>query len=288
MRTLHIKKESSFLNCGIDDDLIIEYIELIENSPWTLTDKYSTMIFVMSGELLFSLNEYKNQLIGEGKAIMIPISYKFSAITKQNCTLITIRIPESTHFGKSFALESLLSTKSSQYKYNLSYLDINEMLWMYLNNLQLYLTKGIQCTHLLELKIKELFFIFQVFYSKEKLLDFFYLHLSTDISFRDLVYKNYAKAKTAQDLAFLMNYSSSGFHKHFKKVFGMPAYQWILEKRSRIILYEISESEKSFKEISEEYGFNSPAHFNDFCKNKLGSAPGTIRKESSKRIMVKI
>ncbi|MBD8346729.1 helix-turn-helix domain-containing protein [Dysgonomonas sp. HGC4] len=282
MRTLHLEKGSFLLNNGAGDDLIIEYIELIENSTWTLSDKYSTMIFVMNGELLFSFNEYKNQLIGEGKALMIPTSYKFSAVTKQNCTLITIKIPESIHFDRSFALESLLSTKSSEYTYNLSYLDINEMLWMYLNNLQSYLTKGIQCAHLLELKIKELFFIFQAFYSKEKLLDFFYLHLSTDISFRDLVYKNYAKAKTAQDLAFLMNYSSSGFHKHFKKVFGMPAYQWILQKRSKIILYEISESKKSFKEISEEYGFNSPAHFNDFCKNKLGSSPGTIRKESLK------
>lgn len=282
MRTLHLEKGSFLLNNGVGDDLIIEYIELIENSTWTLSDKYSTMIFVMNGELLFSFNEYKNQLIGEGKSLMIPTSYKFSAVTKQNCTLITIKIPESIHFDRSFALESLLSTKSSEYTYSLSYLDINEMLWMYLNNLQSYLIKGIQSAHLLELKIKELFFIFQVFYSKEKLLDFFYLHLSTDISFRDLVYKNYAKAKTAQDLAFLMNYSSSGFHKHFKKVFGMPAYQWILQKRSKIILYEISESKKSFKEISEEYGFNSPAHFNDFCKNKLGSSPGTIRKESLK------
>lgn len=282
MRTLHLEKGSFLLNNGVGDDLIIEYIELIENSTWTLSDKYSTMIFVMNGELLFSFNEYKNQLIGEGKALMIPTSYKFSALTKQNCTLITIKIPESIHFDRSFALESLLSTKSSEYTYSLSYLDINEMLWMYLNNLQSYLIKGIKSAHLLELKIKELFFIFQVFYSKEKLLDFFYLHLSTDISFRDLVYKNYAKAKTAQDLAFLMNYSSSGFHKHFKKVFGMPAYQWILQKRSKIILYEISESKKSFKEISEEYGFNSPAHFNDFCKNKLGSCPGTIRKESLK------
>ncbi|MBF0577228.1 helix-turn-helix domain-containing protein [Dysgonomonas sp. GY617] len=282
MRTLHLEKGSFLLNNGAGDDLIIEYIELIENSTWTLSDKYSTMIFVMNGELLFSFNEYKNQLIGEGKALMIPTSYKFSAVTKQNCTLITIKIPESIHFDRSFALESLLSTKSSEYTYNLSYLDINEMLWMYLINLQSYLTKGIQCAHLLELKIKELFFIFQTFYSKEKLLDFFYLHLSTDISFRDLVYKNYSKAKTAQELAFLMNYSSSGFHKHFKKVFGMPAYQWILEKRSKIILYEISKSKKSFKEISEEYGFNSPAHFNDFCKNKLGSSPGTIRKESIK------
>lgn len=282
MGTLYLEKDPFCLNCEKDNDLIIEYIELMEDNPWTLTDKYSTMIFVMNGELLFSFSEYKNYLIGKGKALMIPINHKFSAITKQSSTLITIRIPEHIRFCHCFALESLLSIKSNEYIYNLSYLDINEMLWMYLHNLQSYLTNGVKCFHLLELKTKELFFIFKAFYPKEKLLDFFYLHLSKDISFSDLVYKNYPKAKTAQELASLMNYSSSGFHKHFKRVFGMPAYQWILEKRSRNILYEISESKKTFKEISEEYGFNSPAHFNDFCKNKLGSSPGTIRKEYSK------
>ena len=79
----------------------------------------------------------------------------------------------------------------------------------------------------------------------------------------------------------MTHYSLSGFQKRFKKVFGVSAYHWMKDVRSKSIYHQINSTEKSFKEISDEYGFSSPSHFNDFCKVHFGTTPGRIRRKKA-------
>jgi AraC-like DNA-binding protein len=109
--------------------------------------------------------------------------------------------------------------------------------------------------------------------------------LSNNIVFSNLIYQNYGSAKNIGELAEITNYSMSGFKKKFAKVFGVSPAVWVKREKAKKIYYEINCSLKTFKEISNEYNFSSPAQFNKFCKKMYNMPPGTLRKNNKKNIL---
>jgi AraC-like DNA-binding protein len=51
------------------------------------------------------------------------------------------------------------------------------------------------------------------------------------------------------------------------------------EQRAKKIYHEIICTKKTFTELAMEFEFSSPAHFNDFCKQYFGDAPGRMRRK---------
>jgi AraC-like DNA-binding protein len=127
--------------------------------------------------------------------------------------------------------------------------------------------------------MKELFFLLRAYNTKEDLADFFSPLLTDDMDFYNFVLNNYQSIKTVKELAFLADYSLTGFEKRFKKVFGMSAHQWMKNQLSSSLYHEISCSRKSFTEISDMFGFSSSAHLSNFCKAVFGATPSAIRRE---------
>lgn len=213
--------------------------------------------------------------------MVLPAGNNFEATAKQNASILIFRIRAKLELCDAYSIEKLKAEfhESDEFK-DIGYLDVDERLTGYLASVTTYIKDGLRCYYLFLIKLKELFFLLRAYYPKDELYHFFYPIISNDTTFSDLVLKNHHKAKTVQELANLVNYSLSGFQKKFKKVFGVPAYQWMNEQRSKSILHEINTNKKSFKEISFEYGFSSPSHFNDFCKINFGDTPGKIRKKS--------
>jgi AraC-like DNA-binding protein len=209
--------------------------------------------------------------------MLIPSGNDISAQGEDDCELILMRLHGAKQLCDCFPLDKLLSEKTPNFKPNLYYLDINERMDTFLSFLDTCMSDGLRCIYYFELKIKEFYFLLRAYYKKEDLLGFFYPLLSYDIPFSDMILNNHYKVRTVQELAELTHYSLSGFQKHFKKVFGVSAYHWMKDERSKVIFHQINCTNKSFKVISEEYGFSSPSHFNDFCKLHFGTTPGHIR-----------
>ncbi|MDR2950794.1 MAG: AraC family transcriptional regulator [Prevotella sp.] len=257
----------------------IEKVSLGKGQAWNLFSIDNKVIFMLKGTLNFSFGDIIDESITENKMMMVSAGSQLQCQAVEDCIFIVIRLHNTKQLCDCFSLDLLLREENKDLKPGIHFLEINERVESFLSFLDTCMSDGLKCTYYFELKSKEFYFLLRAYYTKKDLLGFFYPLISHDISFSEYVIKNHYKAKTVQELADLMHYSLSGFQKRFKKVFGVSAYHWMKEERSKLIYHEINGTNKSFKEISDEYGFSSPSHFNDFCKANFGSTPGIIRRK---------
>jgi len=281
MELLYAQEHLSCYNYEKGSRPTIEKLTLKKGQKWSVFSIDNKSIFVLQGSLCFSFGETLDKIIPSGQMMLLPAGSQFKSIAEEDAVLIIIRLYNTKQLCDCFSLDALLKEEDSDFDPDLYFLDINERVGPFLSFLDTCMTDGLKCTYYFELKAKEYYFLLRAYYPKKELLRFFYPLLSKDISFSELVLKNHYKVKTVQELANMTHYSLSGFQKRFKKVFGVSAYHWMKDERSKSIYHEINSTVKSFKEISEDYGFSSPSHFNDFCKTNFGSTPGRIRRKKS-------
>lgn len=258
----------------------VETFEVKEGCDWNTITVDNKIIFVSRGEFIFSFGEYSDQVVSEGKIVFVPAGCEFTGSAKEGDVSITVfRIHANAKLCDQFPIEKLFKdVEEDVTTADLFFLESNEILNGFLSTLNLYMNDGLKCRCFFDIKIKELLLLFRGYYPKTDLANFFGPLVSNDTKFSDFVVKNHLQVKTVKELAAMSTYSLSGFEKRFKKVFGVSAYQWMKEQRAKLIFREINSHKKTFKEISYEYGFYSPAHFNDFCRTQFGSTPGQMRK----------
>lgn len=258
---------------------VFEHLKLKKGEKWELFSSDNLLLFLIDGSLTFSFGEYSDRSIEKDKMMVLPAGCHLYGVIEDDIDIIIIRLLETKQLCDCYSLDMLLSEKDQSYNQNICCLDIIGKLKSYLFFMDECVGDGLKCNFYLDLKVKELFFLLRGYYDKSELLNFFSLLLSRDVTFSDQVLKIHRKAKTVQELADMMHYSLSGFQKRFKRVFGISAYRWMKEERTKSIYHELNNTNKSFKVISEEFGFSSPSHFNDFCKDAFGATPGKIRQD---------
>lgn len=260
---------------------IIERKDLTKDSTWDINTLTNKIVFLMKGKLKFSFGYFCDEIIEEEKMLYIPAFYHFKGYAEEDVSLIIFRLETKMQFCDRYRVEDLVKqTSTIQLDNNIASsgsLEINAILKDYLVFLDTCISKGLKCKYFFEIKIKELFFLFRAFYEKEDLVMFFNMALSMNTNFAEHIMQNYSKYTTLVQLAESMNYSVSGFEKKFKRTFGTSPYRWMKKQKASKIYHEISTSDRSFKEISADFGFNSSSHFNDFCKDCFGQTPGNIR-----------
>lgn len=257
----------------------IEKIIIEKGKNWDFFSIDNKIMFLIEGELKLSFGEVSGRNMPKGKIMLIPAGSEISSAALADSTVFIFRLHNTKQLCDCFSLDMLLKEGDSDFNPEYYFLDINERTETFISFLNTCMTDGLKCTYYFELKIKEFYFLLRAYYTKKDLLGFFYPILSNDISFSEFVTKMHHKARTVQELADLTHYSLSGFQKRFKKVFGVSAYHWMKEERSKAIYHQLTSTNKSFKEISDEFEFSSPSHFNDFCKSNFGNTPGEIRKK---------
>lgn len=256
----------------------IEKVIIKKEEQWRFFSIDNKIIILLQGAMCFSFGEIYDKEITKGKIMLLPAGSELTSTAQEDTTLLIFRLHDKKQLCDCFSLDMLLKENKSNITPECYFLDINERTEIFLSFLNTCMSDGLKCVYYFELKIKEFYFLLRAYYTKKDLLGFFYPLLSNDISFSEFVMKTHYKAKTVQELAELTHYSLSGFQKRFKKVFGVSAYHWMKEERSKAIYHQLTSTDKSFKEISDEFGFSSPSYFNDFCKVNFGNTPGEIRK----------
>lgn len=238
------------------------------------------LVIVLEGEVEFTFGPYVNSPVRTGQILFLPAASWFSCRAKKDSKVILIRLNPVLRLCDSCSVESILNESeidSDKCQNHPHLLKINEAVDIYLSALKLYVESGLLCHSFFTCKIKELFFLFRAYYEKEELARFFAPAHTPDAEFSYSVIRSTHKYKTMKDMASAMNYTVSGFEKRFKRVFGVSGYRWMKEQKTRAILRAIAQGDETFKEISEKFGFSTPSHFNDFCKQNLGKTPGEIR-----------
>ncbi len=263
---------------------LIEVIEYLKHEQLNIFNDVNIILFVTKGEITVSVGKHINKPVTKNKFCFIPAQHPCTALAKKNSEVLIFRLNINLEFCDHFSFEMLLDGNKRKLKETIEFtaLKITSKMEDYIELIKIYLEEGIKCSFFLTIKQKELLFLLKTYYTKEALYSFFTPILSTDIQFSNKVYKYYKRIKSVPQLAELMNYSTSGFEKKFKKVFGFPVYQWMKKQRAQSVYHEINCTKKTFSEIGYEYGFSSSAYFCSFCKMNFGKTPGKIRNYSGK------
>lgn len=279
MKLLYAEEHLSCFNYEGEDSLITlmhyEAGDFVEIFP-----KYNLIVFVVEGSLSFSYGEYMNVSAKKGDIIVHPSNHNCKVNYTSNTSILSLRLSMDLSFCNHFSFEMLSKETHHQNgsPNKLRLLHANEVVNIYLTGLLNYLQDGLRCYYFFELKIRELLYIFRGYYPKEELSEFFAPMLNSDFHFSNMVFQAYSETTSVNELAKKLNYSLSGFGKRFRRVFNVSAYQWMQMQKAKNIYHEINCSNKTFTELSFEYGFSSPSHFNDFCKKYFEETPGNIRK----------
>ncbi|MGL5563564.1 MAG: helix-turn-helix domain-containing protein [Tannerellaceae bacterium] len=238
----------------------------------------NVILFVLEGELDIAYNEFLLRKVKKMEMILIPKSSHVYGTAYCNTKVIAFKFAEISHLCNKYSLQNLAS-QTGNIGYEFKALSIKSSIQKFLDLLSQCLDDGLNCLYYHELKADEILLLYRAYYSKEELADFFYPILGLSIDFRSQVIANYRDARTVEELAMKIGYSTSKFKRKFTEEFDEPVYQWMQKQKAKHVKYKLSFEDVDFTAIIDEFGFSSPAHFSRFCKAQFGATPSEYRKQ---------
>ncbi len=233
------------------------------------------IIFLLKGELLVNSKEHPGTTLHDGQIILQSIGSKLELLALSKVEYIAYWFNELPIICEERFREIMeISEEPNVY----SPLMMNSILFNLFDNLKEYLSENMPCGHYVELKAKEIIFLLLNYYSKNQLSEFFYPINTYTESFHFFVMRNYEKVKNVEDFAQIGGYSVTTFRRLFRNMYGVPVYEWILNKKREGILNDLQNSNERIGDISQRYGFDSMSHFAHFCKGSFGDTPRSLRK----------
>lgn len=237
------------------------------------------MIFMLKGELLVNSKEYPGTTLLSGQFILQAIGSKLELLALTKVEYIVYWFTELPILCEERFKEIL---NHSETPVIFTPLVAVPKLWNLLDDLSEYLQENsIVCGKYIDLKCKELLYVLTAYYSMYKLSAFFYPISTYTESFQYFIMQNYDKVKNVEEFAHLGGYSTTTFRRLFKNLYGIPVYEWILDKKREGILDDLQFTKQRISVISNRYGFDSLSHFAHFCKDSYGDTPRSLRKRAA-------
>ncbi|MBS4210191.1 AraC family transcriptional regulator [Bacillus sp. FJAT-50079] len=95
--------------------------------------------------------------------------------------------------------------------------------------------------------------------------------------------EHYQEKISLDDVANALNLSKFYLSRTFKEITGTTVMDYVMTCRLNQVKYELEMSpKKTLAEVAMDTGFESPAHFSRFFKEKLGVTPSEYRKRKQK------
>lgn len=266
---------------------VFEIHELKKGEAYSEHAKLCKIIFVLEGEMQYTEGLSVCGEVKQGQLFLLPPDRHFVVNVMSDLKVLIVRLRQIIRFCECFAPEELMQTPAGNMEELIAQnapaqMPINSSLNIFAHSMELSLRQGFRCSNYFKTKTRELFYLFRAFYSKQQLAVFFSQMLRDDAGFYYLVKQNYRKYKTVAEFATGLNMSLSNFEKHFKKVFGMPAYHWMVEKKATDIHQALRMEDTPIKELAQRFGFTTKSTFSAFCRKNLGQPPGMLRKNIEK------
>lgn len=258
-------------------EVIPQYITMKAGEIMKLNNKTAShFIFVLSGGITISFNQYKNRPVLENEMFFLFKNNHFNWKASADTTLLLSGYNTAT-FPCTNAKAGVLYNVKANIQFKCCGMVMKDEVRIIVNQMKYYLESGINCHHMYLLKYKELYLIFKHYYTYEEIVQVFYLSLKNDPFFSDQVLENYQKVKTVKELANLLGYGIKTFEKLFKENFDDSPYQWMQKRKALHILQKLMNPGISLKQIMYDFKFTTSSHFNFYCKQHLGASPTQIR-----------
>ncbi|MGI9530965.1 helix-turn-helix transcriptional regulator [Lutimonas sp.] len=94
---------------------------------------------------------------------------------------------------------------------------------------------------------------------------------------RELLNKQLNEPPSMEDLASSFAMSETKLRSNFKKVFGMPPYQYVLKERLNESYRLLESTDRSLTDIALTLGFNDQSHFTKSFKKVFECLPSSVR-----------
>lgn len=236
------------------------------------------MLFMIKGELLVNSEEYPGHTLHERDFILQAIGSKIEMLALSDVEFIFFQFNELP-----LLCEERYQEIVNQTIVPLTYtpLVMSDKLFRVVESMPDFLQETSLCRKFIEMKCKEIVFLITNFYPLPQLSAFFYPISTYTESFHYFVIQNYNKVKNVEEFAHLGGYTTTTFRRLFKNLYGVPVYEWILEKKREGILNDLQYTNMRITEICNRYGFDSLSHFAHFCKDSFGDTPRALRKKAA-------
>ncbi len=236
------------------------------------------MLFMIKGELLINSEEHPGITLRERQIVLQAIGSKVEILALTDVEYVVYWFNELP-----LLCEERYKEMMEQAEAPLTYtpLIMSERLYHLVTSMPEFLAEENPCSKYIDLKCKELVFLITNFYPLPQLGSFFYPISTYTESFHYFVIQNYSNVKNVEEFAHLGGYTTTTFRRLFKNLYGMPVYEWILEKKREGILEDLQHTKMRITEICNRYGFDSLSHFAHFCKDSFGDTPRALRKKAA-------
>lgn len=256
------------------------HLNLTPDDPYHLekTEAYM-LIFLLSGRCFVDSSELDNSFeIQAGEMLFIPVGGCLSISGHPTGECIILRFTEFS-FCDNLSLQNL-AQQVGIVKPELEAYPIAPPLMAFLHNLVFYTDNKINCFHLQQMKQDECFILMRICYSREILARIFApLLCGDDLILKMKIQRFASQIHTVTELAERCEMTEITMKRKIRKLFGIPAYKWILKQRNRQILYELRNG-RTPKEICFSYDYSSLSNFAAYCKRQFGLPPSKIIKLS--------
>jgi AraC-like DNA-binding protein len=245
-----------------------------------IDSKYASanyIIFFLDGVYSLSCNEFPAREFHKNEMILIPKDATTHGIAITDCKILIYKFETILSGCDKFALQSY-EEYCENVRYTFKPTEIINPLKMFIDQMVYYLSNGLNCVCLHDMKQKELFLLMRGFYSPDELADFFHPIIGKSLDFRQFVMKNYEKVHSVEELVNLSKYGRSSFFAKFKQEFGMSVKEWMLAQKAKQVLLRLSDPEITVKSVMQEFDFDTYEQFNRFCKNHYHNTPSALLK----------
>ena len=282
---------SSFLETKIEDKFyVLKSVndgKKNKNLKKEIDTSFIQFHFVSEGQAIFSFNNgaYKMS-VNKGKYIVLynPIkNLPLNAVVSPKSNVLSVLI-SIKKFHKLFSEDSnniqFLKDENVNQKYYFEN-KISNPIFLVLNELKRFDINSSTKNLFLKAKIYELF---SHLYNRNRDLNIEQCpFLTNEENFKkikkakDIIIENMTNPPSLVELSEEINLSLKKLKEGFKKIYGKPVYQFLIEYKMELAKKLLSDNDYNVNEVSLKLGYSTASHFITAFKNKYGLTPKNFK-----------
>ena len=282
---------SSFLETKIEDKFYVLKSENDGKKNKNLKKEIDTSFiqfhFVSEGQAIYSFNNgaYKMS-VNKGKYVVLynPIkNLPLNAVISPKSNVLSVLI-SIKKFHKLFSEDSnniqFLKDENANQKYYYEN-KISNPIFLVLNELKRFDINSSTKNLFLKAKIYELF---SHLYNRNRDLNIEQCpFLTNEENFKkikkakDIIIENMTNPPSLVELSEEINLSLKKLKEGFKKIYGKPVYQFLIEYKMELAKKLLSDNNYNVNEVSIKLGYSTASHFITAFKNKYGLTPKNFK-----------
>ncbi|MDR1724545.1 MAG: helix-turn-helix domain-containing protein [Tannerella sp.] len=166
-------------------------------------------------------------------------------------------------------------------------IEIPQFILLFLDNLRELKSLEVDCEHFNELKHEEFFILLRRFCSHDDYLKLLWPLIRRSNDFRNKVIEKYYQFADVEgggvpEFASLVGMGRKNFDRHFRDEFGISPARWLHAEKAKRLRNFLNTPGVTIIDAMDKFHFNSPSHFNHFCRKYFGSTPGAMIREGDR------